>query len=232
MPEDHVVANGLPSSIGSHAVPTLSYDRPSIASGAMPGLATAMDAHRPRHRVRSRRGGAAKWGPLGRGWLDDVRQLAPRTIVAMWLVAAALALFHNYGLFRWSALTSLIEATHGLIGATRVANLIDLAVVVGGVLVAWGHARCRELGLRAGDVPRAVATTLAIWVALNLGAIVADLWVGERIELAAAWRAPARQAGDLAGQLFGNALCEEIVFRHAGVRGPAAPRRALCHGST
>lgn len=131
----------------------------------------------------------------------------------MWLVAVALAVFDNHWLFRWSPLASLVGATHGLIGGTLVANVIGLAIVVGGVLVAWGGARGRELGLCAADVPRAVATTIAIWAALNAGSVVADLWAGEPIELATGWRSPGKQVGDLAGQLLGNALYEEIVFR-------------------
>jgi hypothetical protein len=105
-----------------------------------------------------------------------------------------------------------------LIGGTLVANLIGLAIVVGGVLVAWGRAHSRELGLRAADVPHALVTTLAIWAALNLGAIVADLWAGEHIELAAGWRAPR-----------GRPPC---ALEHAGAAGVRAAlgHRRRCHG--
>jgi hypothetical protein len=52
-------------------------------------------------------------GALERGWLDDVRPLAPRTVVVMCLIAVGSARFGNDGLFRWSALGSLVTATHG-----------------------------------------------------------------------------------------------------------------------
>lgn len=146
-------------------------------------------------------------------WLDAVRRLAPRTVIAMVVASAGFALFANYVLFRGPAMDPIILASHGLLDATLLANALDLAVVVGGILVLAGGARGRELGLVPGSVRRAIATTAAIWLGVNAAAIIADGALGRPLELAAAWRTPTAPLGALLGQLFGNALAEEIEMR-------------------
>lgn len=142
-----------------------------------------------------------------------VRRLAPRVVVAMLLVEVAWSLFVNYVVFRSEAVLAVVRATHGLVGLTLIGCTLGLVAIVGGVLVGWGGARSAELGLRAADVPRAVAVTLAVWIALNASALAYDVLSGTPIALAPEWHFPTWRAGEWLGQFFGNALLEEIVSR-------------------
>ena len=173
-------------------------------------------------------------GALGAAWLwDGVRRISPLVLVVMWIVASLWSLFANYVLFRWQGLLDFTRSTHGLIGGTLVANLLGIAVIVVGILVAWGGARGPELGLRTGDLPRAAGVTVVTWLVLNALALGYDAIAGVPIQLDAVWDRPAHQLGGMIGQFFGNALFEEIVFRAVLVtqiarwldRGTAATRR-------
>lgn len=134
-------------------------------------------------------------------------------MTAMVTASVGFALFANYVLFRSHALDPIILASHGLLDATLLANALGLAVIVVGILVVAGGARRRELGLVPGSLRRAIATTAAIWLGLNAAAVIVDLVIGRALSLAAPWRTPTAALGALLGQLFGNALYEEIEMR-------------------
>lgn len=142
------------------------------------------------------------------------RRLSPLVVVAALLAALALAAVLHALLFGAGAAIAVIDATGGFVNGTLLANAVQLAVVVVGWLVVVGGARALDLGLqRAALLPAALAA-LMMWVALHgifaLAAFVQGASVTVAGDLAATWRASTAQ---MLGQLFGNALFEEILFR-------------------
>lgn len=139
----------------------------------------------------------AGWGPL---------LVAPAAVVAVALLALGPLLEPARGVAR---------ATAGLVQPTLLFNLLTLVVVLGGVIVAWGRLRPRDVGLRGDRLAVGAVVTAGAWVFVQLASVAWDLAVGRRVLLDASWTDPGVTAllGVLIGQLLGNALAEETVWR-------------------
>ena len=143
------------------------------------------------------------------GWTGEVKAVGLEAVVAM------SAWFMTFVLFSGGLLLPAHRATGGLVNATLQANLIILVVEVGLVLLVIGRLRCRDLALRPGDLPVALGWTAGTWAVIQcVGVITACLGAGH-LAWHEAWRVlgASRVIGELLGQLFGNALSEEIIFR-------------------
>ena len=137
-------------------------------------------------------------------------------VLAIFLVAIiAAAAFVNLVFFRLAAPQVVVDATTGLVDWTLMGSAIILVVVVGGVIFGLGHQRPADVGLIARKLPAAIGVTAALWVVtqalLSLGAWAT---LGE-IPLNPRWaeRGVTAMFGALLGQLFGNALAEETIYR-------------------
>jgi hypothetical protein len=113
-------------------------------------------------------------------------------------------------------LLELQTATGGLIRPTLVANLVPLLLVVGLVILALGRLKPKDVGWVSSKLVPALLITLGLWVAAQmvLAAIAAASGEG-RIALHEAWVRPGAGfvLGGVLGQVFGNVLVEETVFR-------------------
>jgi uncharacterized protein len=92
---------------------------------------------------------------------------------------------------------------------------LSLIVIVGGVILAGTRLSLRDLGLRAAAVGPAVCFTLLLWACINLFDL-SWLVIGHQpLTLHPDWTKPRvlHTSGTFIGQIFGNALFEEIVFR-------------------
>ena len=117
-------------------------------------------------------------------------------------------------LFPSGALGILSGPTAGLVSSTLLANTMMLAIVVG-FLHLVGGLSAGDLGLRSTHLPIALGVTFALWLGVNLLQMAYAL--GKHIPVAVNpdWEklgAP-RMLGILLGQILGNALFEEIMFR-------------------
>ena len=141
--------------------------------------------------------------------------------VASWSTLSwALALYLTmnllvvFVLFPSGALGILSGPTAGLVSSTLLANTMMLAIVVG-FLQLVGGLSAGDLGLRSTHLPLALGVTFALWLGVNLLQMAYAL--GKHIPVAVNpdWEklgAP-RMLGILLGQILGNALFEEIMFR-------------------
>ena len=141
--------------------------------------------------------------------------------VASWSTLSwALALYLTmnllvvFVLFPSGALGILSGPTAGLVSSTLLANTMMLAIVVG-FLHLVGGLSAGDLGLRSTHLPLALGVTFALWLGVNLLQMAYAL--GKHIPVAVNpdWEklgAP-RMLGILLGQILGNALFEEIMFR-------------------
>jgi len=139
------------------------------------------------------------------------------TVIGLTLVAYAGAIvFVNAVLFQGrtsEALGALYVAAGHLLDGALVGGLFDLAVV-GVAIFGVGRLRASDVGWRRREVWSALLVTVVFWLVLQgVVAIIAAIDGGVRLH--EAWKQPGPGAvvGPLLGQLLGNALVEETVFR-------------------
>lgn len=144
--------------------------------------------------------------------LFDVRRLPVWLVVGVLVCHVGLSTLINFKLFDRSWLLHLAGVTDGWLSGTLVANLLLLVLMVGIGLCAIGGARPADLGLRARQLPVAIGVTVAMWVLLQIVAGVVAI-ADDGFAPGKPWLRPHAQLVALVGQLFGNALYEEVLFR-------------------
>ena len=109
----------------------------------------------------------------------------------------------------------LYDQTYGLLHPALVGGVVFFLVVICGVLLGAGRRRPAEVGLEWSKLPAAILYTFVIWVGLQIVLVAWYLSWGQSVAIANGWDGvdTLGKAGALLGQLLGNALCEEIVFR-------------------
>lgn len=138
-----------------------------------------------------------------------------------WTLAAVIAAqlifdpFFNFIVFPEHWFTPLYHATGGLLNSTLSANLILLVAVVGGLIIAAGHLRPRDLGLEGTKIAPAVAFAVGLWALVNVGMAAYTFARGIPFALADEWSkpGPGPTIGAFIAQIFGNALYEETIYR-------------------
>ena len=108
-----------------------------------------------------------------------------------------------------------VAATHGLVDKALLCSAAALLVITGGILFGIGRLKPRDVGLLVARVPLALAVTLALWVLAQVAALIIGLIHTGGITLHHDWaeNQATRVFGQVIGQLFGNALFEEIAYR-------------------
>ena len=139
---------------------------------------------------------------------------APIWIIGMTIAAQfVLDALWNLVVFPHHWLRPLSFATDGLLNVTFWANFIMLLAVVGGMIFMLGHLKPRNVGFRLGDVWAGALFTMVLWACVNLFVAVGASMKGTSLALDPGWSKPVANAGLFVGQIFGNALYEEIVYR-------------------
>jgi membrane protease YdiL (CAAX protease family) len=129
-----------------------------------------------------------------------------------------LALLVNQVLFPSGVFDPVIRFSGGLISATLCANIVMIAVNLGLVVMLLGRLRPRDLGVCPGlrALCWSVAVVGGIWVCAQASIAIAALSAGDGVSIAPIWSSTEHAGhalGRILGQLFGNALYEESLFR-------------------
>jgi hypothetical protein len=147
----------------------------------------------------------------------DIRDTTSRVIVLLMVVYVAATALLNFAFGLPTVretLGAVQRATDGLVQGTLIGSPLIFGCV-GVVVFGVGRLRCSDVGWRLAKLRPALLVTLAFWGAMQLGLA---LWValsGGQPEWNHAWhqRGIGWFCGQLLGQLLGNALLEEMVFR-------------------
>lgn len=151
---------------------------------------------------------------------DSPGERQPPLLVSPAMLAGALALYLAlnalvvFVLFPAGALGVLARPTGGWISSTLLANALLLAGVVG--FLRWrGGLRVGDLGLARSGFAPALAAMVLVWVGVNLLEAAWALLVPAPVRVDPDWSrlGVSHRLGELLGQLLGNALFEEILFR-------------------
>jgi hypothetical protein len=140
--------------------------------------------------------------------------------IALFLVSViVLSIFINQGIFAAGLLNAvfvpIIDATRAFLNITFLANLLNLVLIVGGLFFLIFRLKPSDVGLRWEQIPVAVVVTLAVWGVTQLIVLVAELVTTGRLTPHPVWSGMGTLGalGLLVGQMFGNALFEEIAYR-------------------
>lgn len=109
----------------------------------------------------------------------------------------------------------LPEVTNGLISFTLVVTVTVQIILIAGILLAVCRFSPREIGLDLTKLPSAVVLTLIAWAATQIVLVIVFAIFDQEIALNAQWIGPDWTwiAGRGLGQLLGNTLLEEVIFR-------------------
>jgi membrane protease YdiL (CAAX protease family) len=150
---------------------------------------------------------------------SDVKRTTWAIIGAV-AVAAAVFVTGAVAAFQLDLFTPVTRATGGLINDTLVANFFLLAIIVGGIMFAWGKLGPRDVGLRRENLGTGVLMTAVLWLVAQVGIVAwqaifgGPVGPGGPFDLNPLWQHGATVViGLLVAQLLGNALYEEITFR-------------------
>jgi len=148
--------------------------------------------------------------------IDALRETSWATIGAVVIAGAvAVVLFHLTLPAISDALAPVVDATGGLLEVTLLVNLAFLVVIVGGIVLRFGDLRPRDIGFVREDVPVGIGITAGAWLLLQVTGVAALMLRGESLALADALIrfGVLPVLGGFVGQVFGNALYEEVVYR-------------------
>lgn len=140
--------------------------------------------------------------------------------ISAWFIAGLIileiifAMTVNLFFFEKGTFDGINRLTRGWMNATLCAGLLGLMVIV--VIYLWVMVRIplRDLGLRREKLLAGCLWTFVFWLAVNVISACINLIAGTALT----WNQdladfPNLFLGALLGQLFGNALLEEIIFR-------------------
>lgn len=118
-------------------------------------------------------------------------------------------------LFSTDVFTPVVDATAGLVNRTLLGNTLPLLLVVGLLIFYLGGLRTRDVGLVWSQLPIGVAVTAGMWVVVQGIQAVSAWLLNGAVAPASEWSEWGTTAviGALLGQLFGNALYEELTYR-------------------
>jgi membrane protease YdiL (CAAX protease family) len=136
--------------------------------------------------------------------------------VPLWLFCVAFLLQLVSGVLFWHGemewLATHVAAHFGGWVDTTLIHCGSMFLLLAAIFTRRCHLRWSELGLATKGVPVACGAFAAGWLAVQLLAAAPALWGGQTQWTGPAFSVPVT-VGDLAGQLFGNALEEELLFR-------------------
>lgn len=149
--------------------------------------------------------------------------LHPHT-VSLWVIGLAmlvqvgLSVLVNQVLFPREVFLPVSEVTGGFASQTLCANILMMLINIGIVIMLIGRLHLRDIGM--WPTRRAWLWSIAIsgglWVCAQLTIAVAAVTAGKPVSIASSWTTAnevGHTVGRLIGQVFGNALYEETLFR-------------------
>ncbi|MCC6615261.1 MAG: CPBP family intramembrane metalloprotease [Anaerolineae bacterium] len=144
-----------------------------------------------------------------------IRPARRGTLLLFVIVHAVLITVVNLWLFASGAFHPLAQMTGGLVNGTLIVNLVLAAILVWGVCLKLGFLRAYDVGWIPHQLGIGLMTTLALWTVAQLIHLAAGAASNGSVALSPAFAAGQSGVaiGALIGQIFGNALFEELAYR-------------------
>jgi hypothetical protein len=166
----------------------------------------------------ARRESSGWWATFRRTRFDHSAVRAASWPVVVAVVVAAVLLTTAFQANRTLVLDLLrpiVEPTGRGLHPTLLVYVPFLAVVVWGLIFRAGRLRPRDVGLVRSHVTLGAGVTAATWLLMQATGVVVLLLEGRPVVVHGYWTTVGALAilGGLVGQLLGNALFEEVVYR-------------------
>lgn len=145
--------------------------------------------------------------------LDSVRKTSPAIVAIVTLAALA---FPPLGLLVYDRgwLRPVEAATGELVTLPLILNAAALLIIVAGLVLRLGRLRAADVGLDRSKLAFGAVVTLCLWLLAQIIGAAAAWIAGEGVTLDPAWsESVSRPIGELLGQLCGNAVFEEAIYR-------------------
>lgn len=147
-----------------------------------------------------------------------VRSVGPKFVAIVLFAHVVQSIIVNQVLFPLGILLPIQKATWGLLNTTLLANLFSMLVVFT-LMFRFAGLKPKDVALKpvgSGDtaIVRGVVWTIVALAIVHLASVIALLAMGKPFEFFN-WFSPVgrNQVGNVAGQFFGNAIYEEVLFR-------------------
>ena len=147
---------------------------------------------------------------------SSIRQTTGVTLLlAVAITSATATLVHMNQVSFLALVAPLTGPTNYLIHPTLLVYLPLIAIVIGGIIHTFGKLSWRDMGLVREDLPLGLAVLIISWLAMQGVSALVVVSRGGTLQLPSTWASMGALfvLGDFFGQLFGNALYEEVVFR-------------------
>ncbi|KTD84562.1 CPBP family intramembrane glutamic endopeptidase [Paenibacillus etheri] len=144
----------------------------------------------------------------------EVKSIPLRFIVSLIFIHILFTLVVNLILFANGTLSVIAKSTNGWINETLAANLFGLVLEVVIFLCMIAKLSLRDLGLTKKKVFAGMIGTLLFWIAINMVDLGMTLLTHSSLSFNSdIFRNSNVVFTELLGQIFGNALLEEVLFR-------------------
>ncbi|HOK43636.1 MAG TPA: type II CAAX endopeptidase family protein [Thermoclostridium caenicola] len=155
------------------------------------------------------------WSRYGGLRLRNIGETSWRIIVLFIVLEVLLSTLINLVIFPSGILSVFRQMTFGIINETLLANLLMIAVLVCLLIIRLGRLSWADLGIKRNRLAAGIAATLTLWLAKEIINVVASILLTGNIIWSGNWQVYGVPVliGALLGQVFGNALFEEITFR-------------------
>lgn len=135
-------------------------------------------------------------------------------LIIVLLFQFGLATFINLVAFPNGYFFKIQELSNMWLNATLQANIINLIIIVGLILIVFGRFKLKDLYLKKGDLLKGLIGTFLFWIAIHVIDSIIMLSMRSQIVFNSDLVNQTNVVfGNLLGQIFGNALHEEIIFR-------------------
>lgn len=144
----------------------------------------------------------------------EVKPTPLRFIVCLIFMHILFTLMVNLILFENGTLSVIAMSTDGWINETLAANLFGLLIEVIIFLCFIAKVSPRDLGLQKGKLLSGIMGTFLFWIAISIVDLLLTLLTHSSLSFNSnIFRNSNVVFGELLGQIFGNALLEEVLFR-------------------
>jgi len=139
-------------------------------------------------------------------------------ISGSFLLDVVLIIFLMFVVYPNGWLTPIDFATEGIISTTLVASLFLFFIIVILLICVIGKEKPRNLGLKASKLPVGIIAFFSLYILLNIVLLISNVAVQQPLIWYPYWLYTSSPGltwdiGSLLGQIFGNALLEEVFFR-------------------
>ncbi|MDX2139502.1 MAG: type II CAAX endopeptidase family protein [Chloroflexota bacterium] len=144
-----------------------------------------------------------------------IRPARRGTLLLFVVIHAVLITVVNLLLFANGTFHPLLAWTSGMVGGTLVVNAVLLVILIGGICLWFGRLRPYDVGWIPAHLGAGALATLALWAAAQVIHVLSGWLTHGQIALAPPLAAGGAVVllGLLMGQVFGNALFEELAYR-------------------